>query len=166
LATFQPNIIHQILKLANDVESNPGPENHHLNVIFSNINSLTADDGKRFEDLKLRLYSEKVHMAAISETGPNLRLENFNIYHFHRLDGNFYRPQGRGTIIYVHESLIVKRRHDLEDDNSECMWLETKFNHKRIIFGSYYRSPSQTSAARDQFFQAFDRSVWDNYYWG
>jgi hypothetical protein len=153
ISIFQPNIILQILKLSNDIESNPGPMIGNLNILFSNINSLTADEGNRFEDLKLRLLSEKVHIAAISETGSNLNLDKYNIDHYHSLDPTFYRPQGRGML------LTVKRRPDLEDQDTECMWIETMVKHKKMLLGSYYRSPSQSPAVRDQFITSFDRSV-------
>ena len=45
-------------------------------------------------------------------------------------------------MIYVKESVIYKRRYDLEALNVECIWLEMQLNHSRIIFGLFYRPPN------------------------
>jgi exonuclease III len=155
----QPDVIKILLFLSNDIESNPGPIVHHFNILFSNINSLTAGNCNRFEDLKLRLDSEKVHFAGISETGTNMNIDLFNIDHYHKLDINFHKLQGRGIIVYIHESIAATRRLDLEDVNFETIWFETKLGHKKLFIALYYRSPSQSPNLRDQFMQSFENSV-------
>ena len=49
-------------------------------------------------------------------------------------------------MIYVKESVIYKRRYDLEPLNVECMWIEMQLNHSRILFGLFYRPPNSDIA--------------------
>jgi hypothetical protein len=50
-----------------------------VSIIFSNIDSMTANDGRRFEDLGLRL-NNQIHFAAISEAGVNLDFSRFSFH--------------------------------------------------------------------------------------
>jgi hypothetical protein len=121
--------------MANDIERNTGPPGNSLNLMFSNINSISANEGKRFEDLSLA---------------------DYDIEGYHALDHHLYNRTGRGMLLYLSESLIFNRCYDLDDKNIESMWVEIKVNHKSIIIGSFYRSPSQTLIIRDQFFPTTD----------
>jgi hypothetical protein len=127
--------------------------------LYSNINSISANEGRRFEDLSLCLKSNNIHIAGISEVGVNVKLSDYNIEGYHTLDNSLFNPAGRGMILYLAESLIFKRRYDLEDSRTECIWIETNINHKIVIFGSFYRSPSQTPVLRDQFFTLTDNML-------
>ena len=44
-------------------------------------------------------------------------------------------------MIYVKDCLRYKRRVDLESRNIESIWIELTNNHKRILFGLFYRPP-------------------------
>jgi endonuclease/exonuclease/phosphatase (EEP) superfamily protein YafD len=59
-------------------------------------------------------------------------------------------------ILYVSEPLLFKRRPDLEDNTTECIWGEINVNHKSILVGSFYRSPSQMPALRNQFMSSLN----------
>jgi hypothetical protein len=61
--------------MANDIESNPGPQVNGLNVMFTNINN----DGARLDDLCLYLKSNDIHIAAISETGVTLNSSDYTV---------------------------------------------------------------------------------------
>jgi hypothetical protein len=159
LTILHPNTIRLILAMANDIESNPGPQPNGINFLFSNVNSISANNGRRFEDLRLCLKTNNIQFAAISETGVNLTFSDYNIDGYHALDINLTNNTGRGMILYLSESLLFKRRFDLEDNRFECMWIEVNINHKLIIVGSFYRSPSQTPLIRDQFFTSCDSMI-------
>ena len=47
---------------------------------------------------------------------------------------------------YVKDSLIYKRRFDLEPPNIECIWIEMQLNHSRLCFGLFYRPPNSDPA--------------------
>ena len=53
-------------------------------------------------------------------------------------------------MIYVHSDLIHKHRTDLSDD-FDCIWIELKLKHRKYLYGTFYRSPSQLVAQRDQY---------------
>ena len=59
-------------------------------------------------------------------------------------------------MLFVKESVIFKPRHDLEDASYENIWLELFISHRKIIFGSFYRSPLQSPAERDRYLELLD----------
>ena len=48
-------------------------------------------------------------------------------------------------MIFVKDCLHYKRRVDLESRNIESIWVELTNNHKRILFGLFYRPPNSDS---------------------
>ena len=51
-----------------------------------------------------------------------------------------------GVLVYVKDTISARRRYDLEVNDIECVWLELKVNHKRILFGVFYRPPNSNTA--------------------
>ena len=51
-----------------------------------------------------------------------------------------------GVIIYVKEGLHYRRWQDLEPRGIECIWIELSNNHKRMLFGLFYRPPNSDLA--------------------
>ena len=148
-----------LLILSNDIEQNPGHIDRGLKVMFTNINSISANAGKRFDDLSFYLKSNQIQIAALCETGVNFNPTDYCIDGYHTLDKSLYSTKGRGMIIYLAESLYYRRRYDLEDTSTECMWIELSIRHKPVIIGSFYRSPSQTPPVREQFFSTLDNML-------
>ena len=53
---FNPRLSRELLHLCGDIHTNPGPNaGLGLQVWFTNVNSLTAEGGKRFSDLNQRM---------------------------------------------------------------------------------------------------------------
>jgi hypothetical protein len=158
LLLSNPCLSKLLLLLAGDIELNPGPKaNGVINVMFANVNSLTAESGHRFDDLSLRMRNELIDVACLSETGCNLNLESLNIDGYNRLDNSFYKSTCRGLLIYVKDTLVFRRRLDLETDSG--MWGEIKTNKKGALLGLFYRSPSQSATERGQFFYELDQNI-------
>lgn len=155
---YQPNILQLLLMLANDIDRNPGPLNH-INFLFCNINSISADNGSRHLDLVVRLKNSNIHVAAVCESGNNLNPDNWNIDGYHTLNADLYKTKGRGMIIYIKESIMYRYRHDLDETDFENIWLDLFINHRKITFGSLYRSPSQLPRVRDKYFEALDTQL-------
>ena len=42
-------------------------------------------------------------------------------------------------MIYVKDCLLYKRQAELESRNIESIWIELTNNHKRVLFGLFYR---------------------------
>ena len=51
-----------------------------------------------------------------------------------------------GVLVYVKDTISAHRRHDLEVNDIECVWLELKVKHKPILFGVFYRPPNSNTA--------------------
>ena len=62
-------------------------------------------------------------------------------YSLFRRDRNRH---GGGVMIIVRNNLPATRRHDLEFDNAELLWIEISLRNKSILFGVLYRPPTST----------------------
>jgi hypothetical protein len=120
MSTLNPQLCLQIIKLAGDVHPNPGPGTK-LNIMYSNVNSLMAESGRRLNELHLRLKMENIGIACLTETGTNLDLKLCSIEGYHELHNCYFKDKNRGLLILVHESIGTTRRFDLEIDES-CLW--------------------------------------------
>ena len=59
-----------------------------------------------------------------------------------------------GGGVYVSNKFIFKRRHDLESDVLENVWVELQYPHKSpILIGSFYRPPN----SKNYFFLEFEK---------
>ena len=48
-------------------------------------------------------------------------------------------------MIYIKDNIHYIRRHGLEIPGTECIWVEIVMNHKRLLFGLFYRPPDATN---------------------
>ena len=49
----------------------------------------------------------------------------------------------QGVLIYVKDTIAFVRRHDLEVNNTECIWVELKLcRNKNVLFAVFYRPPN------------------------
>jgi hypothetical protein len=127
--------------------------------MFTNINSLSADNGQRFEDLAQRLKTGNIHIAAICEDGDHINISDWNIVGYHNLNDSLYSRKGRGMVVYIHDTIGFKRCPDLEDNQMESMFFDVFVGHRKILIGSVYRSPSQTPAVRTEFMFYLDQTL-------
>ena len=78
--------------------------------------------------------------------GPSTDMDEVLLYSFNtpeRKDRE--RDNHVGVMIYVKDCLHYKRRVDLESRNIESIRIELTNNHKRILFGLFYRPPNSDS---------------------
>ena len=54
--------------------------------------------------------------------------------------------EGGGVALYVHNSITVLRRVDLEQSDIEMLWAEIMFKNHKIIICVCYRQPNQSIA--------------------
>ena len=71
-----------------------------------------------------------------------------------------------GVILYVRNNLSYIRRHDLELNRLECIWIQIKSSNKRnILYGVFYRPPTSdsvyTSLIEDSIGLAIDSNISD-----
>ena len=65
------------------------------------------------------------------------------------------RDNHGGVMIYVKDCLHYRRRADLESRNIESIWIELNNNHKRVLFGLFYRPPNSDS----NYFSSIEDSI-------
>ena len=161
ISVFVPNI-SRLLICCGDIEMNPGPElRRDVKIMFSNINSISADDYQRFECLKFRASSEECNIILLCETG----IPSEDDIDSKLLIPGFHRPflwtTGRGIMVYISEIFPPIIRHNLMNHTLDCVWLELsglKDNNKTII-GVSHRSPSHTAQQRKQYFKDLEENI-------
>ena len=154
-----------ILKLSGDIHPNPGPNSfvssdddsassnsdiykflnfpNHLSIVQYNVQSLLhkvdiiSSELSCFDVIAL---TETWLSSAISS--DDIHLEN---YHSPERNDRLDDPHG-GVAVYIKDTLSYTRRHDLEINRLECVWVELKLlNNKNILVGVFYRPPSSNA---------------------
>ena len=158
---FFPDLSNLLIR-DGDIHINPGPNKTQVKILFSNINSIGADDGNRFECLKYRVMEEQCNIILLNETGiySEEKLKEFRIKNFHD-PYMLSRLNGRGIMVYVNEVFKLDVRHDLMSQEVNCVWIEVsglQANCKSLI-GTCYRSPSQKPDERKEFFKNLEENI-------
>ena len=141
------------IALSNDVELNPGPffQFGHLNA-----RSLNRDD--KFDEISELVKENGFDVFAVTETWLNDRVPNdcLQIPGYNpiiRLDR--HQRMGGGVAFFTANSVVVKRRLDLELAAVEFLWIEFRIKHFDILCGVCYRPPDNDSVSLDNFFECF-----------
>ncbi|MCG8113035.1 MAG: reverse transcriptase domain-containing protein [Candidatus Thiodiazotropha taylori] len=151
-----------LLLRAGDVKPNPGPQsvssnnsstssalsgdlfsslalNHNLSFVQYNVQSII----NKLDVLHAELF--EVDILAFTETwlhpgipDDELMLQSYNKPERKDRTGDSHG----GVIIYIKEGIHYKRRNDLEIRDTENIWIEITCNHKKILFGLFYRPPN------------------------
>ena len=177
-----------LLLCSGDVHPNPGPSSSSSSstTISSSsssmsstvFNSLTLNHNLSFVHYNVQSILPKIDLLhaeliefdilAFSETWlhPDIDTDNLILeqYQFpERKDRN--ADHHGGVIIYIKEGIYYKRRADLEVRDLENIWIEVANNHKRILFGLFYRPPSANadyfSKIEDSIALAIDTNIKD-----
>ena len=112
---------------------------HNLSFVHYNIQSISS----KLDLLHAELFHfdilafTETWLSASVET-DDLMLESYNKPERKDRVGD---PHG-GVMLYVKETIFYKRREDLEIRGLENIWIELANNHKRILFGIFYRPPN------------------------
>ena len=119
----------------------------NLNINHQNVCYLIG----KMDDIKVQIQTPTkiIHILCISETHLEEKMDDKSIelpqYTFIRRDKQ--RTLHTGLVVYIHNSVCkgIKRRHDLESDCIECIWLELKQNKSTpLLIGFIYRNPNET----------------------
>lgn len=126
----------------------------HLNI--QGINN-------KIDQLKIMLQSNfnKIHMLGLSET----KLSDHHAESVFEING-YQKPfrkdrnsNGGGLIVYVKNGISCVRRHDLELDTLECIWVEiTPTNSKSFLVAHVYRPPSSTAQWNELFEDSLEKA--------
>ena len=163
------------LLLCGDIEVNPGPDSvedsisssetlsatsfetlsNHLCIFHLNIQSIVSKI-----DI-IRSESDAYDVLVFSESWlkPNITDETIKIDYFQppfrtdRVDRS-----GGGVVLYVRDTILCKRRADLEVHGLEAVWVELQIKRKRILIGGFYKPPNSNSDYFDLLKESVDRA--------
>ena len=146
--------ITTLLLVSGDICPNPGPiqssQNTEFQILFNNINSITANKGSRFEQLKQYVNSPdlNIKIIALVEVG-NIegKTDDYKIRGFELI---WYDPENRG-LLYVHDSVKYKTVKRLKSNILHNIWLEVDLLYTKFRYCFVYRSPNQKPADRNVF---------------
>ena len=112
---------------------------HNLSFVQYNVQSIL----NKLDILQAELY--EFDILALTETWLNQSVDTEDL-----LFQTFNKPERKdrtgdshgGVMLYVKENIYYKRREDLEIRGVENIWIEIANNHRRILFGLFYRQPN------------------------
>ena len=139
--------------LSNDVELNPGS---FFNFGHLNARSLKRDN--KFDEISDLAKENGFDVFVVTETWLNDRVSSdcLQIPGYNPIIRlNRYQRMGGGVAVFTANSLVVRRRLDLEFAAVELLWIEFRIKHLDIICGVCYRSPDNDSVSLDNFFEYF-----------
>ena len=171
-----------LLFLSGDVHLNPGPYSdtssasfctidlynflslpNHLSIVHYNVQSIANK-----VDLLISEFSY-FDVLSFTETWLHSNHESNDL-----LFPTFHPPERKdrigdrygGVIIYVKDTIVYKRRLDLEPNRLECLWIEIKLsNSRKVLYGVFYRPPNSnamyTSLIEDSIALAVDTNITD-----
>jgi exonuclease III len=144
-----------LIILSNDVQLNPGPV-QLFKIGQLNARSLNSSD--KFEEISYLIRENDFDIFAITETWLNehissdcLAISGYN--NIIRLDRE--GRIGGGVAIYTSDSLVVKRRSDLEIVGIELLWIEFRLNQNNFLCCTGYRPPCNDANSINAFFRNF-----------
>lgn len=130
-------LIHFLLVIAGDVESNPGPLDlrHSLSILHSNIRSIRNKLNyikNEFLDYHVLCFTE-THLDANISTDDSLQIENF--------DTPFRKDRtnhGGGLLVYIKSNISHERVYELEFYWDESIWFKIKQMNNTYLIGLFY----------------------------
>lgn len=151
-----------LLVICGDIHPNPGPwpaVSDGINICHLNTRSLLKPG--RLDELYTELCClHNFDIIGISEshlsndiTDDSVHIPHYNSF---RRDRN---RQGGGVMIYVHDKFLTVRRHDLETQTAELLWIEIKLPTHTLLIGTCYRPPNQSADQTDDFIDSLNSSL-------
>ncbi|MCG8113641.1 MAG: endonuclease/exonuclease/phosphatase family protein, partial [Candidatus Thiodiazotropha taylori] len=161
-----------LLLLSGDIEINPGPDTsdlsssyesssctdasllqHQFSLVHYNVQSLR----NKIDQIQIEL--SQFDVVALTETWLSPAISNDTIKMLNYQDP--FRKDRQinnygGVLVYVRENIPCKRRHDLEIQDLESIWLELKFKTRLVLFGLFYRPPNAAQDIYDKIEQSID----------
>ena len=81
---------------------------------------------------------------------------DINVSGYHEPFRNDRNCFGGGVLVYIAENLHDVRRHDLQFEGGELIWLELCFPRYKILVCAVYRSPSAVNPFWENFYKSID----------
>jgi hypothetical protein len=137
-----------LILLGNDISENPGPFDNEISIFHLNIRNIRH----KLDYVEALALGSSIVCITESHLDDTVLSRDIQIQGYHdnilRKDRNCF---GGGVLVYISKTLKVKRRDDLEFENSEMIWVEIEFPNYKVLFCVVYRSPGAT------------QSLWQNF---
>ena len=164
-----------LILVSGDVEVNPGPDslvsntdsNHtisassldmlsnHLSIFHPNIQSIDP----KMDIIRSGADAYDVLIFTESWLKPDISDTTIHIENFSQPFRNDRRNRLEGGVLaYVRETITCKRRHDLEINGLEAVWLELFVKSKKVLVAGIYRPPNSNLAYMDLIKESVDRA--------
>ena len=111
----------------------------------------------RFESDKIHIFGvSESHLSKDSDLDGELEIPGYKLQRKDRLTG-----ESGGVAVYIKDTLCWHRRHDLETDDIECIWIELSINNKSrpILLGNIYRPPDTSLYLPRDFNEEFEKML-------
>ena len=128
---------------------------HNFSIVHYNVQSLLL----KVDQVQIEL--SHFDVIALSETwlSPSTTDEVISFPTFQKPYRKDRQDHYGGVIVYVKQNIPCKRRHDLEINGIECIWLELKLKSKTVLFSVIYRPPNSTSDVTNDIERSIDLAV-------
>ncbi len=138
-----------LVKLANDIELNPGPVlDKKISFCHANVRSLLSSH--KLDELSIRATQEDYSIIVTTETWLDASISNHDVsiedYEIIRRDRN---RNGGGIAVFIRSNIGFQPLDDLNNPNYECVWLKITSGHNSFILGSFYVTESTATQAND-----------------
>ncbi|XP_021351654.1 uncharacterized protein LOC110465005 [Mizuhopecten yessoensis] len=132
-------LLQTLLIKCMDVELNPGPL-QNVEIVHLNVRSIR----NKIDVIEAQLHDSDIICITESHLNPlipnsDIKLESFSD-EIHRKDRT--TGHGGGVIIYHKNNILTKRRHDLENEHIEMIWIEVLIQNHKFLLGCIYRPDS------------------------
>ena len=102
--------------------------------------------------MTLLIFSESWLKSNITDV--EIAIQNFlPLFRTDRRD----RPGG-GVVIYAHDTLLYKRRRDIEMNDLEAVWIDVMLKSKKVLIGGIYSAPNSNSDYFNLILESIDRA--------
>lgn len=170
-----------ILLLISGIEINPGPSRSTSFSSLSSVSSMSSNLSGLIESsvsfLHLNIQSVFPKLDNISAEyschdilsfteswlKPSVSSDSLKLPGY-KLPFRRDRPDrlGGGVIIYVKDDVNCKLRQNLQIGSIECIWLELRLKHKKLLYGTFYIPPHSSQNVWDEFEQSVDLALDSN----
>ena len=134
--------------------TNGSPINtNNFNVMHFNINSITAPN--RIEELSYfcTVLCIDVLICTESKLDATIPCNLLAIQGMHEPIRKDRNRNGGGTIMWISQKLVFKRRQELEENHFEHIWADVKVGQLTFAINAFYRPPSDTISDENTFLE-------------
>ena len=138
--------------MSGDIESNPGPTQHCISIIHSNIRSIR----NKLEFIKNNLLDFDI--LCFTETHLDASIDSNSLSLSNAYDAPYRKDRtnhGGGLLIYLNTNIISQRMTNLEIYWNESIWIKIKQKSESFLLGVLY-SPKTSDV---KFFEQLNLNI-------